>query len=182
MEQETDNTATTETEGQAPEGTESEQQTSEVESEQEQQVEEPSEEEGDKKKLTPEQLEAELERTRREAAARRTRVRELEQSLEGAKSPEEFEAAVNEYKAQIAALELSVARSDVARKYGLPDDLASALQGSDAAALEAHAKVLAKYVPSTNAEDLQGGLAPNSGSDADEDPAKLARDARRRRY
>lgn len=158
------------TEGQEPKGTEGAEGT-----------EGDDPDDGADKELTPAEYKAALKRVRAEAAGYRTRLRDAESKLSEAKTPEELEAALTEVKNQNAALELSVARSEVARKHGLPDDLAAALQGADKDALEAHAKVLAKYVPQADPEHLGGGLDPNEGEDGG-DVRSAVQGALRRRY
>ncbi|WP_328310240.1 phage scaffolding protein [Streptomyces sp. NBC_00442] len=126
----------------------------------------------------PEWARKELAKVRGEAANYRTRLRDAETKLGEAKDPAEIEAAVAELKAQNAELERSILRSSVARRHELPDDLADALRGEDEAALEAHAKVLAKYVSAPLPPSLGGGLTPDDG-DGEMDPRKLARLTRR---
>lgn len=122
-----------------------------------------------------------LTKANAEAANYRTRLREVEKKLEGAKTPEEFEQAVAEFKAQNAELEANLLRERVARKFNLPDDLAVRLRGATAEELESDAKALQKYAVTPPPGDLRGGLDP---SDEEEtfDPVKAARQARRSRY
>ncbi|MFG2147349.1 hypothetical protein ACGFRG_24660 [Streptomyces sp. NPDC048696] len=127
----------------------------------------------------PEWARKELAKVRGEAANYRTRLRDAETKLGSAKGPEEVEAALADLRTQNAALERSILRATVARKYELPDDLADALHGEDESALEAHAKVLAKYVPVPGPQSLGGGLTPDDSGDGEMDPRKLARLSRR---
>lgn len=128
----------------------------------------------------PEWAQSELRNVRAEAANYRTRLREAEQKLADATSPEEIQTAITELREQNAKLERTVLVSKVARKHGLPDDLAARLTGDDEAALEADAKVLSKYVTAPNdPENLEGGLNPQSKDDGENDPRKLARKTRR---
>ena len=62
------------------------------------------EEKDEKPALTAEQLAAELTRVRSEAANYRTKLRDAEAKLENAKTPEDIEAAVAEFKATNAKL------------------------------------------------------------------------------
>lgn len=146
---------------------------------------EPAGKDGDEKPptLNHEQALAELARVRQEAASHRTKLRETEAALAAAKSPDEVEAALSELRNANAALEREITVSRVARKHGLPDDLAAALQGEDEAALEAHAKVLAKYVPASSEDrgEPRGGLDP-TGDDSKFDPVAEFRKARASRY
>lgn len=130
----------------------------------------------------PEWARKKLTKANAEAANYRTRLREVEKKLEGAKTPEEFEQTVNEIKAQNAKLEEELLKERVARRFSLPDDLARRLVGKTEEELAADAKALQKYAvnpPATG--DLRGGLDP---SDEDEvfDPVKEARRARASRY
>ncbi|MEU2111525.1 hypothetical protein [Streptomyces sp. NPDC019507] len=121
----------------------------------------------------------ELAKVRNEAAGYRTRLRDAETKLSGAKSPEEFEAALADVKAQNAALERSLLVTKVAAKYELPDLLAEALKGESAEELEKHAKSLQDLLASNAPESLGGGLDPSDEDDGEMDPRKLARRSRR---
>jgi hypothetical protein len=131
----------------------------------------------------PEWARKELTKARNEAANYRTRMREAEDKLKSAKTPEEFEAAVTEFRASNAALERQIQVTKVAAKYGLPEALAARLQGDDEAALEADAKSLASLVvaPKHIPESVSGGLTPGD-SDDDFDPVAAAHAAKKRRY
>jgi outer membrane biosynthesis protein TonB len=132
----------------------------------------------------PEWAQKERTQLRAEAANYRTRLREAEQKLTDAKTPEEVEAAVAELREQNAALERSILVRDVASEFSLPKALADRLVGSTKEELEADAKELAKLVPAV--EDpapgrVEGGLTPLT-DEADElpnDPRELARRHRR---
>jgi len=142
--------------------------------------EKPAEEE--KPPLTVEQLQAEVEKTRREAAGYRTRLRDAEAKLAEAKTPDDIEAAVAEFREANARLEREIVVTKVASKYNLPAELAARLQGTDEAALDADAKVLAALVTTkTTPESLSGGLTPGE-SDEEFDPVAAAHAAKKRRY
>ncbi|WJN62632.1 head scaffold protein [Streptomyces phage phiScoe10] len=128
----------------------------------------------------PEWARKELTKARGEAANYRVKLREAETSLQNAKTPEEFEAARSELSTRIAELESSLLRSNVARKFELPDELAARLQGATEAELEADAKSLLKFVAPAAPESLGGGLTPSEDGDDEMDPRKLARRTRRR--
>lgn len=115
-----------------------------------------------------------------EAANYRVKLRETEAKFANAKTPEEFEAAVTELKAQNAALERSILLNTVAAKHELPPALAKRLAGATPEELEADAKELAKLIVAAP-ESLGGGLTPDDGTD-DFDPVKASRAARRRSY
>lgn len=117
---------------------------------------------------------------RAENANHRTRATTAEQKLADAKTPEQVEAAVEEIKTENARLARELLVTRVASKHELPAELADLLKGDDEAALEAHAKTLAKYAGSSEPENLSGGLNPTGGDAFD--PVKAARSARRSRY
>jgi hypothetical protein len=118
-----------------------------------------------------------LTKANAEAANYRTRLREAEQKLTGAKTVEEFEAAVADVKAANERLESELLRERVARKFDLPDDLAGRLRGATAEELEADATALQKYATPSPPASLSGGLDPSDG-DAVFDPVAEARKAR----
>jgi hypothetical protein len=131
----------------------------------------------------PEWARKELTKARNEAAGYRTRLREAEDKLKDAKTPEEFETALTEFRTKNAELERNLVVTKVAAKYELPAELAARLQGEDEAAIEADAKALAALVvtPQVNPENLRGGLNPTDDDD-EFDPVKAAHAAKKRRY
>lgn len=131
----------------------------------------------------PEWARKELTKVRNEAANYRTRLRDAEDKLKDAKTPEEFEVAIAEFKASNAALERSLLVTKVAAKYELPEALAARLQGDDEAAIEADAKSLAALVTTAKStpESLSGGLTPGE-SDDEFDPVAVAHEAKKRRW
>jgi hypothetical protein len=122
-----------------------------------------------------------LTRANAEAANYRTKLRDAEARLGQAKTVEDFEAATKDLRETNKRLERQLLVSDVARKHGLPDDLAARLQGSTKEELEADAKALQKYAAPAPPVSLSGGLDPNDDSDPF-DPVKAARAARTTRY
>jgi len=128
----------------------------------------------------PEWARTELARVRDEAAKSRISLRETMTKFEGAKTPEEFAAAVADYKAENTRL----TRDLVGTKYHLPEELIAVLTGDTPEALDAHAKLLSKFVPHVDPDDpenLSGGLDP-SGDDGSFDPVAEAHKARAYRY
>lgn len=130
----------------------------------------------------PQKTKDEIKALRAENAARRRRERELEEKLSGAKSQEDIDAAVSEYRQTIAKLEEEKLRSSVARKAKLPDDFVELLKGDTEEELLAHAKKLAKHLVRDADEDddhePDGGLTPG-GKNEVLDPAKLAAGVKR---
>lgn len=147
----------------------------EQEQEQEQEGGEEESEESESESELPERTRTELRRLRAENANWRTKLRETQDALGKAKTPEEFEAATSELNSKIAELERRIVVDSVAKQFGLPDELAAVLQGDDEAALKAHAKTLAKFVTAPGAGEPGGGLNPNDGDDGVTDPGELAR-------
>lgn len=130
----------------------------------------------------PDWVKKELKDVRSEAANYRVQLREAQAKLEGAKTPEEFAAAIAEISTKNAELERSLMVTKVASKHELPAELAELLKGDDEATLEAHAKTLAALItPKKDPESLTGGLSPLS-SDDDFDPVAAAHAAKKRPY
>ena len=132
----------------------------------------------------PEWARTELARVRDEAAKSRISLRDAMTKFEGAKTPEEFATAVAEYKVENARLAQDLARTTVGNTYKLPPELIAVLTGDTPEALDAHAKVLSKFVTATennDPENLSGGLDP-SGDDGSFDPVAEAAKARANRY
>ncbi|MFJ1932626.1 hypothetical protein ACIOGZ_08100 [Kitasatospora sp. NPDC088160] len=127
----------------------------------------------------PDWARRELSRTRAESASYRTRLRDAEERLTAAKSPEEFEAAVAEVTAKNAELERTLMIGTVARRYDLPDALAARLRGATVEELDADAKTLQGLLVPPLPQSLDGGLDPSSQDDGELDPRKLARRTRR---
>lgn len=127
----------------------------------------------------PEWARKELKKVRGEAANYRTQLRDAQDTLKNAKTPEEFQAATASLTEKLGDLEAQLLREQVARKYELPDELAVLLKGKTSEELEAVAKTLQKYAPATESVVLGGGLTPDDGDDGEMDPRKLARRTRR---
>jgi hypothetical protein len=141
--------------------------------------------EGEKSKLSHEDALAALAATRKSEAKYRTRLREAEEKLQNAKTPEEVEAAIAEIKTANATDAHALTVENVALKHKLPDDLskvlADAAQGKTREELEAHATILAKYAPVEEGDpELSGGLDP-SGNPKDFDAKAEAQKMRRQR-
>lgn len=125
----------------------------------------------------PEWARKEISKANAEAANYRTRLRDAEQQLGGAKTVEEFQTAVQEVRTENQRLEAELLRERVARRFELPDDLAARLKGATAEELEADAKTLQKYAapPPAAPASLAGGLDPSDDSDTETNPRELAR-------
>lgn len=119
----------------------------------------------------PEWARKELTRVRREAASKRTALKEAQENLSKAKTPEEFEAATTEFQKKIDSLEYEVAKANVLRTHSIPDDYADLLEGVPADKLEEKAKKLATLANARKSasddddlDDLLGGLDPRNPS------------------
>jgi hypothetical protein len=109
-----------------------------------------------------------VESANREAAARRVALREAEEKLSKAKTPEEFEAAVNEIKSSEQKLTVDLERERAARKHKLDDEVLEFLTGTTAEQIEAQAAKLAALKPGAPATQTvvvtqptpTGGITP----------------------
>lgn len=121
-----------------------------------------------------------------EAANYRTKLREAEDKLKNAKTPEEFEAIVKEMTEQREKTEHSLVVENVALKAKLPKDLAELLAensvGKTREQIEAHALVLAKYAPVDEDEEVvpKGGLRPQTDEGAFDPKAQWQKNRRKR--
>lgn len=88
-----------------------------------------------------------VESANREAAARRVALREAEDKLKVAKTPEEFTAAINEYTAKQDQLTADLERERAARKHKLSDDVLEFLTGKTPEEIETQAAKLAALKP-----------------------------------
>lgn len=130
---------------------------------QEGEAEETDEEEAEEAPADVESLKRKLSATNAEAAQWRVQLREAQAKLSEAKTPEQVAEITKELTERADALESELLRTKVAGKFGLPADLAARLQGADEAALEADAKVLARYAGGST--QGSGGLDPLDGED-----------------
>lgn len=119
-------------------------------------------------------LKDDLESTRREAASRRVALREAEEKLKEAKTPEDIAAAVKEATRKNAELEAQVARERAARKHKLDDSLIEFLTGTNEEQIEAQAAKLAALAPSAPRTAAVNRPAPRGGvTPADTTPPEL---------
>ena len=107
----------------------------------------------------------ELEETRKEAAAKRTLAKDLQEKLGTAKTPEEVQQLTAAYDAKTNDLEIALARERVARKTGLSDDLVEFLTAKSEEELTAQAAKLAGLKPGAEpvvvtVQEPRGGLNP----------------------
>ena len=110
----------------------------------------------------------ELEETRKEAAAKRTLAKELQEKLGAAKTPEEVQQLTAAYDSKTSNLEVALARERVARKTGLSDDLVEFLTGKSEEELTAQAAKLSGLKPAADSDPVvvtvqepRGGLNPS---------------------
>lgn len=124
---------------------------------------------------------ATLSKLRGEAAGWRTQLREAQEALKAAKTPEEFATVVSEFETKLAEKD----RALVIERHKLPKELADLLpSGKTTEELDALAKNLAeKYVKTTDDdsdEDLAGGLSGTKSKGGASDPREAARRIRAR--
>jgi|GEM_PF-1785593 len=131
----------------------------------------------------PAWAQARLRRLGNENAARRKANEELTAKLAGAKTTEEFEAAVTELRNANASLEREAKLATVAHTHTLSAEALTLLEDVPTDKLEARAKALATLFgsPATTSRTPSGGLVPDD-DDEGFDPVKAAAEARRRRY
>lgn len=132
----------------------------------------------------PDWARSKLTKANAEAANYRTKLREAEQKLADAKTPEQVEEILNQFKADREEDERKQAEEarallieNIALHHKLPEKLAKRLQGATREELEADAKELAKDYAVDDDEEifLEGGLSPrNRDSDAGLSPRELA--------
>lgn len=89
-----------------------------------------------------------VESANREAASRRVALREVEDKLKEAKTPEEVQAATAEYQRKADELTAQLARERAARKHSLTDEVLEFLTGTTEEQIEAQAAKLAALKPS----------------------------------
>lgn len=128
-----------------------------------------------------------ISNVRAEAANWRTQLREAQDALGKAKTPEDVQKATEEMARKNKDLERDLLVERIANKHKLPDDLKSRLKGDDEKSLEEDAKSLAKFAPKADdvkvdPDTLSGGLDPNDSSEAPFDPVATAKAARATRY
>jgi len=124
-----------------------------------------------------------VEELRRENAGLRTKLRETEERLAGAKSQEDIDAAVNALKAENDELQ----RNLVAAQYNLPPELAKRLTGQTEEELKADAEALAQFITPKGDDDGEpprtprGGLNPGSRGDVVADASSIVESIRSKR-
>jgi hypothetical protein len=111
-------------------------------------------------------LKDDRESLRREAAGRRVALREAEEKLKEAKTPEDIATAVAEATKKSAELESELARERAARKHKLDDSLIEFLTGTTDEQIEDQAAKLAALAkaptpPSPSRTTPRGGVTPS---------------------
>jgi hypothetical protein len=124
-------------------------------------------------------LREEVTKANNEAANYRTKLREAEERLKNAKSPEEVDEIVKQLQADRETSEAALLRENVALKFKLPEKAIKRLAGSTREELEADAKELAELFGTSDQDDedldLEGGLEPRNRESAEAtDPRSLA--------
>lgn len=122
-----------------------------------------------------------LSKANKEAANFRTQLRELQQKLEGAKTPEEVAAITNELTESNTTLTLDLARERALRKHGLEEDDLVLLTASSPEEIDKQAERIASRIGGGESSSLRGGLDPTDDDTDSSDPGVLAKKYGRRR-
>lgn len=119
-----------------------------------------------------------VESANREAASRRVALRELEERVKDAKTPEEFNKALADVKAKEAELTNQLARERAARKHSLDDDMLEFLTADSEEGIEKQAAKLATLKPSAVTPPVITKLPPTGGAKpSDNTPPESGKDA-----
>lgn len=105
-----------------------------------------------------------VESANREAASRRVALRDLEERVKDAKTPEEFNTAMADVKAKEAELLTTLARERAARKHSLNDELLEFLTADTEEAIEKQAEKLAALKPAAVKPAVITQLPPTGGA------------------
>ena len=141
---------------------------------------------GDGLESLPESWQREVRSLRAENADRRTKFNELKEQLDQAKSQEDIDKAVAEYKARAEQLERELSIEKHTR--GLPEGAAELVTGNTDEEIKASADKVRKLLEGAGKQesepdlDASGGLNPRGkGAPAGANPRELARAALGRR-
>jgi hypothetical protein len=171
------------TEENTEENTEGGNESSEENSEENTEENEESNEEGDEE-LDLDRAKAKIAKVNDEAKNLRNRLRESEDKLKNAKTPEEVEEIVKQMTSDRESAEAALLRENVALKHKLPESAIKRLTGNTREELEADAKELADLLGTVEDDEdlnLEGGLNPRNREDSDpDDPRALAKKYGRR--
>lgn len=138
---------------------------------------EDSEEEDPKNDELPDWAREKLTKANSEAANYRKKLRDAEDKLKSAKSPEEVDEIINQLQTDREEAEVTLLKENVALKFKLKQEAWEFLNGSNRDELEASAKKLAELAGTDDDDedlDLEGGLTPRSRDSSAEDPRSLA--------
>lgn len=119
----------------------------------------------------PDWAKKELTDTRAEAANYRTKLRDAEQKLSTAKSPEDIEAAVKEFRENNAKLERDLALANASK--GLSDEQAAilaAMSWQTPEDLTKHVEAIRKLTPAKEDDDLTPPGKPRGGLNPGDEP------------
>jgi hypothetical protein len=135
--------------------------------------------------LDVERAKEKITKANAEAKNLRNRLRDAEEKLKNAKSPEEVDEIIKQLQADRETAEADLLRENVALKFKLPEKAIKRLAGSTREELEADAKELADLFGTHEDDDedlhLEGGLEPRDREAADsDDPRVLAKKYSRR--
>ena len=167
--QQDDNKPGTETEGNEPEGTEGDE------------SDEPEGDEDEGGEELPKEVKSKIAKLNREANGLRTRLRELEEKLTGAKTPEEVAKVTAELTEDNGRLTRELAVEKALRKHGLEEGDAVLLTATTPEEIAAQAERIASRIGGGSGP-LRGGLDPTDEDNEPSDPGELAKKYGRRRY
>lgn|GEM_PF-5423118 len=138
--------------------------------------EEASEEVEEGEELDLDRAKDKISKANAEAKNLRNRLRDAEEKLTNAKTPEEVEEIVKQIQSDRETAEADLLRENVALKFNLPEKLQKRLSGETREDMEADAKELAEMFDVDEDEDLslEGGLNPRGRGDESSDPRSLA--------
>ena len=140
------------------------------------------EDEGDEDDELPEAVRKKISKANREAKNLRDQLRQVQEKLQGAKTPEEVAAITKELTETNTSLQLDLARERALRKHGLGDEEAILLTASTAEDIDKQAELIASRIGGGGRGPLKGGLDPTDDDDVPSDPGELAKRYGRRRY
>lgn len=129
----------------------------------------------------PKEVKSKIAKLNREAKGLRDRLRDLEEKLTGAKTPEEVAQVTSELTENNARLARELAVEKALRKHGLEEDDAVLLTATTPEEIAAQAERIASRIGGGSGP-LRGGLDPTDEDNEPSDPGELAKKYGRRRY
>lgn len=125
----------------------------------------------------PDWVREKMSKSNKQAANYRKKLRETEEKLKNAKTPEEVEEIVQRMTTERQEAERALLVENVALAHKLPEALRKRLTGNTREELEADAKELAELIGDKDDYEegpLEGGLSPRGRDSGPSDPRSLA--------